>query len=77
MRERNSILILRSDVCVLKISRSGGIKDCFATTATVVDDCGRYDYATDYNDDYGVANNVPWSGCEFEATERMCQPRSE
>lgn len=72
MRERNSILIIRSDVSILEISRSGGIKDCLATTATVVDNCGRYDYTADYNDDDGVANNVPWGGCEFEAAERMC-----
>ena len=35
-----------------------------------MDDCGRDDYAADYNDDDGVANNVPWGGCEFEATEK-------
>lgn len=38
MRERDSILMLRSDVCILKISRSGGLKDCLATAAKVVDD---------------------------------------
>lgn len=35
-----------------------------------MDDCGRDDYAADYNDDDSVANNVPWGGCEFEATEK-------
>lgn len=35
-----------------------------------MDDCGRDDYAADNNDDDGVANNVPWGGCEFEATEK-------
>lgn len=35
-----------------------------------MDDCGRDDYAGDYNDDDGVANNVPWGRCEFEATEK-------
>lgn len=71
MRERDSILVLRSDVCILEISRSGGIKDCLATAATVVNDCGRYDDAADDNDDDGIANDVPRGGCKFEAAERM------
>lgn len=72
MRERNSILIIRSDVCILEISRSGSIKDCLATTATVMDDCGHYNYTADYNYNNDIANNVPWGGGEFKATERMC-----
>lgn len=71
MRERDSILVLRSDVCILKISRSGGIKDCLATATTVVDHYGHYDDAADDNDDDGIANDVPRSGCKFEAAERM------
>lgn len=76
MCERDSILMLWSDVCTLKISRSGGFKDCLATAATVVDDCGRYDHAADDNDDDGIANDVPRGGCKFEATERIGQLRS-
>lgn len=71
MRERDSILMLRSDVCTLKISRSGGIKDCLATAATVVNDCGRYDHAANDNYNDGIANDVPRGGCKFEAAERM------
>lgn len=71
MGERDSIMMLRSDVCILKISCRGGIKDCLATAATVVDYRGRYDDAADYNDDDGIANDVPWGGCKFEAAERM------
>lgn len=71
MRERDSILMLRSDVCILKISRSRGIKDCLATAKTVVEDFSRYDDAADYNDDDGIANDVPRSGCKFEAAERI------
>lgn len=80
MRERDSILVLRSDVCILvlrsdisilEISRSGGIKDCLATAATAVDNCGRYDDAADDNDDDDIANDVSRGGCKFEAAERM------
>lgn len=71
MGERDSILMLRSDVCILKISGSRGIKDCLATATTVVDDSGRYDDTADYNDDDGIADDVPRGGCKFEAAERI------
>lgn len=56
------------DVGALEVDRGRSLVNGFATAAAVVEECGaEVEKGEDDDEDY-VADDVPWGGCEAEAS---------